>query len=160
MDKNPADREVIRSLAEQVVMRWLTKVGFEAVKFGHKGMDIIAIPPKSPRLGLTLKSRARLPGGSEPPSSSVKLFDPPGKARKNLRDACDAFGCEPWVAVYVETEDSADLYLTSLHNFDVKYGGNQWKMSDAYKARYARDPSVRHVGMKFDAKEWAWDEKR
>ena len=45
--------------------------------------------------------------------------------RRKLKAACEAFHCDPWVAVYVENAGSADLYLMSLEHFDKAYRTNK-----------------------------------
>ena len=44
-------------------------------------------------------------------STSVTIFRYGKRSddRRKLLDGCEAFGCEPWVAVYVETEQAADF---------------------------------------------------
>lgn len=69
--------------------------------------------------------------------------------------ACEVFGCVPWIAVYVETQNSADVLLTSLKIFDEKYRGKKklvdtWKMGDKNKDAYRQDIEVKHIGIKFD----------
>ena len=77
-------------------------------------------------------------------------------------DACQAFACEPWIAIYVETTDYAEVYLTSLANYDQKYRGREgraiddWKMTASYKDRYEQDDSVKHIRLEFRATNWTW----
>jgi hypothetical protein len=78
-------------------------------------------------------------------------------------DACEAFSCEPWVGVYAETSQSADLYLTSLKNCDEKkYLGREgkavedWKMGPNYKEGYEKDPDVKHIRIDFHRTNWSW----
>jgi hypothetical protein len=78
----------------------------------------------------------------------------------NLERACGAFACQPWLAVYVETERGGDLYFTSLDNFTLNYRSRKaatadWKMGADWRKRYAKDPNVVH--MRFDfATSGAW----
>ncbi len=79
-----------------------------------------------------------------------------------MNEACKAFGCEPWIAVYVETSSGADVFLTSLKNFDEKYRGGKrlavdtWKMGDKNKDAYGQDTAVKHIGIRFDLTTWNW----
>lgn len=83
----------------------------------HTGIDLLAFNPKTEkRIGISVKSRTRKSGDK---GSSVYLFKKDD--RKKLMDACKTFACEPWIAIYVETSNFADLYLTSLYNYDNKY---------------------------------------
>jgi len=72
------------------------------------------------------------------------------------------FECEPWIAVYVETPTYADLYLTSLENYDKRYRGQEktietWKMSKKYKEQYEKDRKVKHIHLEFEATNWDWN---
>ena len=118
-------------------------------------------PLTKQRLGITVKSRTRTLGTEE---TSVNIFSyrKAKNDRQKLLDACKVFACEPWIAVYVETSESADLYLTSLKNYDDKYRGGEgkaidtWKMTKKHKARYEEDPDVKHIRIEFHAKNWDW----
>ncbi len=112
----------------------------------HTGLDIVAYHPVTKRrLGITVKSRTRV-SGSE--STSVTIFKPKEGPRQKLRKACEAFACEPWVAVYVETDLSAHLYLTSLEHYDHKYrvaepaSQDTWKMGNLLTGQYLLDPEL------------------
>jgi len=131
----------------------------------HTGIDIIAYNlTTKQRLGITVKSRTRSAGKEE---AAVNLFSyQKGRDdRQKLLDACEAFGCEPWIAVYVECLDSVDLYLTSLKNYDEKYRGKEgkaidkWKMRRKDKVQYEKDTNVKHIQIHFQAKNWEWLEE-
>ena len=61
---------------------------------------------------------------------------------------------------------SADLYLTSLKNYDEKYRGKEskaidrWKMKKRDKERYEKDPEIKHIVIRFEAKNWNWLEEK
>ena len=80
--------------------------------------------------------------------------------RKRVLDACEAFAYEPWIAVYVETADSADVYLISLEHYDKKYRSKRaealdgWNMSRKSRDAYAADPDVKHLHIDFTAVHW------
>ncbi len=73
---------------------------------------------------------------------------------------CEAFGCEPWIAVYVETRDLADLFMTSLINYDAKYritkdkAIDDWKMSPRWMRAYEEDSEVMHLRVRFEPGHW------
>lgn len=112
------------------------------------------LPEKKLRLGITVKSRTRISGTE---SSSVYIFREKTNDRRKLLDACKAFECVPWIAVYVECDEDADLFLTSLANYDKKYRSKEkravdaWIMTGIQKAKYALDREVRHMGIEFKA---------
>jgi hypothetical protein len=81
-----------------------------------------------------------------------------------LLDACEAFNCEPWIAVYAECDTCADLFLPSLKNYDAKYsaGGESavdgWRMAEKHRREYEADPEVMHIRIEFMAENW-WGNK-
>ena len=163
IEKGTRYSEIIGNFGEGLILSWLSRSGFEACLVDHTGLDVIAYHKASKRrLGFTVKSRTRISGRDK---SSVNIFSfREGKDdRQKLMDACEAFGCqEAWIAVYVETVNSADLYLTSLKNYDMKYMSSKsraihdWKMGDKYTKMYGEDPDVKHVHMTFGTSRWDW----
>jgi hypothetical protein len=96
-------------------------------------------------------------------NDSVNLFSNQGGKddRQKVIDACKAFACTPWVAVYVEATNHADLYLTSLENYNAKYKGrgraiDAWNMSPKSREQYASDSAVKHIHIAFEARSWTW----
>lgn len=151
-------RKIVGNFGEYLVCSWLSRSGFEVCIIDHTGMDIIAYNPHTgKRLGITVKTRLRVRGTE---TGSVYLFREKKEDRQKLRDACEAFGCDPWVAVYVECEKGADLFLTGLKNYDRKYRPKQkravhgWGMTEEDRRAYAADSEVRHIGIKFSAENW------
>ncbi len=153
---------IIGKSGEYILCNWLSRSEFEVAIVDHTGLDIVAFNPKTEqRFGITVKSRTRVISKE---ADSVNIFSYRGHKndRKRLLDACKAFECEPWIAVYVETLNSADLYLTSLDNYDNKYGGksgrviDRWRMSSKYKALYQADKAVKHITANFNQDGWDW----
>jgi hypothetical protein len=126
----------------------------------HTGIDVVAYHPKAKqRYGITVKTRTRTrTHGTE--TVSVNVFSKRREDRKKVQSACEAFGCEPWIAVYVESECAADLFLTSLVNYDSKYRARDdgeidaWKMTDKQILVYAADAEIRHIHVAFADKNW------
>jgi hypothetical protein len=118
----------------------------------HTGIDVVAYKRGRGRLGIAVRSRTRV-GGQE--SSSVTLFNHGKDDRAKVKKACTVFACKPWIAVYVEAKDHADLYLTSLQHCDRKYRGrgdraiDDWKMNRERRDGYASDPNVSHIRFTF-----------
>lgn len=79
-----------------------------------------------------------------------------------MEDACSAFGCIPWIGIYVETTSNADVYLISLEHYLNKYQGRRkkviddWKMTDKHREEYRKDPEVKHIKIEFNQKNWKW----
>ena len=159
--KSTRHQKIIGGFGEQVICNWLSRSGFEVATVDHTGIDIIAYDPRSrQRLGLTVKSRTRSLGAE---NSSVNVFSyQNGKDdRSKVLAACRAFGCEPWIAVYVEATDRADVFMTSLANYDAKYRRtgraiDDWKMGPKHRESYALDSAVKHIGIVFDGGNWIW----
>ncbi len=160
IEKSTRHAKIIGDFGEILLMNWLSRSGFEVVHVDHTGIDIVAYNSRTKeRLGITVKSRTRTLGKEE---DSVNIFSYQNSKddRQKVIDACDAFGCIPWIAVYIETEGSADLYLTSLENYEGKYRIQEgkkiddWKMNKKYLHLYETDSLVRHIRIDFQMSHW------
>lgn len=120
--------KIVGNFGEYLVCQKLSRSGFQVCIVDHIGMDVIAYHPEGKkRLGITIKSRTKIPGKE---SESVYIFRKSDRAR--LTDACNAFGYEPWIAIYSERDEDADLFLTSLDNYDGKYRAKEKRAVDAW----------------------------
>jgi Holliday junction resolvase-like predicted endonuclease len=160
MDINKSSRhqEIVGKFGEQIVANWLSRSGWEVVLVNHTGIDIIAYHRKvGKRIGITVKSRTKIPRLD---TDSVNIFERKNKDREKLQAACEYFACDPWIAIYYEKKESADLFLTSLANYDRKYCGKRrraidaWKMTKKYPQLYASDPEVCHIHFDFKGNHW------
>lgn len=155
--KSTRHQKIIGQFGEHIICNWLSRSGFEVAIVDHTGIDIIAFDPlEKTRLGISVKSRTRNIGTEK---THVTIFRKDGKQK--LTDACSAFSCEPWIAVYVETADSADIYMATLDHYLENYGNPKasqisWKMSDSNKQRYRNDKNVFHLHVDFTPIQW-WD---
>jgi Holliday junction resolvase-like predicted endonuclease len=159
INKSTRHQKIVGDFGEYLVCNWLSRSGFEVTIVDHTGIDLIAYRPGEERLGITVKSRTRLPGTE---SSGVNIFKKP-QDRGKLNKACEAFACKPWIAIYVESEKTADLYLTSLANYDGKYRIDQnrkvdgWRMTGEEMEKYSTDTNVRHIRIEFTEQNW-WEQ--
>ena len=159
--KSTRHQKIIGNFGENIICNWLSRSGFEVVLVDHTGVDIVAYNPSTnERLGITVKSRTRNPG-TEHSSVNLLSYQKGKNDREKILKACSAFACKPWIAVYVETTHEADVYLTSLENYDRNYRSpgkaiDDWKMGPKDRKRYASDCEVRHIHLSFDAKSWKW----
>lgn len=159
IEKSSRHSKIIGEFGEAFLCNWLSRSGFEVTIVDHIGVDVIAYHPKTGRLGITVKSRTRVTGTE---AESVNVFLNRKNDRKKLLDACEVFGCDPWVAVYVETTKSAELYLTSLAHFDRTYRpkrtrvNDTWKMGEKQKRAYDVDKNVRHICIEFSVTNWTF----
>jgi len=161
--KSSRHQKIIGQFGEMIICNWLSRSGFEVTVVDHTGLDIVAFDPiTGNRLGITVKSRTRHADHEE---DSVNLFSyRKGKdQRQSLLNACRTFACDPWLAVYVETAEYAEVYLTSLSNYDSNHRGrsgraiDDWKMTKEAKAKYHSDSQVKHIRIDFRPMNWDWN---
>jgi len=162
IDKSSRHQKIIGDFGEAILCNWLSRSGFEVTVIDHTGIDIIAYNKRTgKRLGITVKSRTRCEGKED---ESVNLLSNLRKDRDRtkVKEACKAFACKPWIGVYVETTNYADIYLTSLEHYDKKYRKkdrvlDDWKMAEKYKKQYVSDEQIKHLHIKFEnLKRWKW----
>lgn len=140
-----------------MVANWLSRSGLEVVHVDHVGIDLVAFNPNTDkRLGISVKSRTRDLDRQNAPVRMLRLAH---GDREKLLHACDCFACEPWLAIYVEAADGADLFLTSMEHYDEKYGKKDtrvrsWKMDELTYEKYKEDPDVRHINFIFRGDHW------
>jgi Holliday junction resolvase-like predicted endonuclease len=159
--KSSRHSKIIGNFGENLICNWLSRSGFELAIVDHTGIDLVAYNPLTDqRLGITVKSRTRTVRMEE---ESVNVFLNKKDDRQKMLDACKAFASEPWIGIYVEATDSAEVYLTSLKNYDQKYRGKEgkaidvWKMKAKHKTAYEEDACVKHIRMDFCCTNWTWD---
>lgn len=157
--KSTRHNVIIGNSGERIVSNWLSRKRFEVAMVDHTGIDIIAQNPiTKERLGITVKSRARNTAKGE--RDPVNLFDVKSDDWHKTVNACTAFGCVPWVAVYVEAKDYGDLFLTPLANYEEKYCNKDakshytWKMTKKWLDKYEEDENVNHLHLIFQEKRW------
>ena len=108
--KSSRHQKIIGNYGENIICNWLSRSGFEVVIVDHTGIDIIAYNlTTKKRIGISVKSRTRN-SGTENDEVNILIYNKGKDDRKKLLDACKAFACEPWIAIYVETEKSANIY--------------------------------------------------
>ncbi len=150
--KSTRHQKIIGNYGESLICNWLSRSNYEVSVIDHTGIDIIGYNRKTgARLGITVKSRTRLRGTEK---TSITIFKD-NKSEKKVKDACKAFACEPWIGIYMEAAKEADIYLTSLKNYNSKYRklGNttgEWKMSGGFKEKYEKDSNVIHIHITFE----------
>ncbi len=160
INKSSRHSKIVGNFGENLICNLLSKSGFESVLVDHTGLDIIAYNQSIGRIGITVKSRTRNKGKE---GTSVILFKK--NDRQKLLDACNAFACMPWIAIYVETSDYADIYLTSLENYE-KYRNTKktvtdnWGMGAKNKQIYDSDKDVKHIRIDFKSQNWFEGTKR
>lgn len=161
--KSSRHQKIIGDFGEALLCNWFSRSGFEVTIVDHTGIDIVAYNKKTDqRLGVSVKSRTRVKGKE---NSSVNLlsYQKNKNDRQKIIDACEAFGCDPWLGIYIETYEAGDLYLLSLEYYDNHYRGSEgraiddWKMGQKYRDKYEADSEVRHIRMEFVNISWHLD---
>jgi Holliday junction resolvase-like predicted endonuclease len=151
--KGSRHSKILGDFGEFYVCNWLSRSGFEVARVDYTGLDLIAYHPKKKmRIGISVKSRMRRVGKE---NEDVNLFQDDSRKNK-FEKMCQAFNCEPWIAIYDEYRDAADLYLTSLDNYYEKYySGSKkisWSMSNVMKDKYDNDSKIMHIRIDFKQK--------
>ncbi len=161
--KSTRHQKIIGNFGEALLCNWLSRSGLEVTIVDHTGIDVLAYNTRTEqRLGISVKSRTRVKG-TEDDSVNVFSYQKGKNDRQKVLDACKAFAAEPWIAIYVELSDYADLYLLTLKHYDQEYRGKKeraiddWKMGPKYTAKYQADPKVRNIRMDFSGSAWSWE---
>ncbi len=142
ISKSTRHSKITGDFAEGLVLYWLSKYGFECARIDHTGIDLIARNPKTREImGISVKSRSRNPGTE---STSISI---PNENFVRAREACDAFGCLPYVAIVADTADIIRVFLTSMEHlleiWPARKTQSHWRMTPAALAKYAVDPQIK-----------------
>ena len=162
ISKSSRHSYIVGKFGEHLICNWLSRSGFEVSIVDHTGIDIVAYNPKTrKRIGITVKSRTRNIG-SETTSVTILRHNKKNDDLTKLKKACSTFNCEAWIAIYVETEKYADIFLTSLENYYKCYRTSTpitqdtWKMSPKHIDRYKCDPNIKYIRIVFQDMNWKW----
>jgi Holliday junction resolvase-like predicted endonuclease len=151
--KSSRHSKIVGDFGEALVLYWLSKDGFECARVDHTGIDLIARNRHTQELmGISVKSRSRSTGTQ---SASVNLshdgFD-------KAREACRAFGCQPYYAIVVDADGFIRCFLLSLARLEELAPGradmSYWRMSPAQLALYRSDKSIRFFELRETACNW------
>jgi Holliday junction resolvase-like predicted endonuclease len=140
--KSSRHAKITGDFAEDLVMYWLSKYGFECARVDHTGIDLIARNPHTQEvMGISVKSRSRNTG-TERTTLSIRN-DNFEKAVK----ACDAFGCKPYFALVVDTADVIRVFLMPMRHLlkiaPMNRSQCSWRMTDSCLSRYAADSNIK-----------------
>ena len=147
--KSSRHAKIAGDFGEMLVLYWLSKYGFECAKVDHTGIDLIARNPNTKeRMGISVKCRTR-DVGTEMDSVAIKKKD-----FDKIGNACEAFGCTPYLAMVVDAGKTIRIFITPIKHFLETYAGSGWKMSDGYLTRYAKDSEVMVFELNTETKRW------
>ena len=94
---------------EALVLYWLSRSGYEVCRLDHTGIDLLAYHRKTRRrLGISVKSRTRLPG-TERGAVYVRAKEFP-----RIAAACRAYAAEPFLGVVLDRVGKIEMHLMSL----------------------------------------------
>ncbi len=157
ISKSSRHSKIVGNFGEHLACNWLSRSGFEVSIVDHTGIDVLAYSKgMNRRLGVSVKSRTRVRGKE----AEAVIILQGVKDREALLAACVAFGCEPWLAIYVECETHGDLFFVSLENYERKYrvgkAVQSWRMNTSQIHKYTQDPEIKHIRIEFKSDKW-WE---
>ncbi|MCK4910668.1 MAG: hypothetical protein KAR83_03450 [Thermodesulfovibrionales bacterium] len=141
LNKSTRHSKITGDFAENLILYWLSKYGFECTIVDHTGIDIIARNPHTNELmGISVKGRSRDMGKEENYLQINK--DNFIKAEK----ACKAFECKPYFAIVVDSGNMIYAFITPMEHllelFPIKKTGAGWKMTTKWLEVYRNDPKI------------------
>jgi Holliday junction resolvase-like predicted endonuclease len=153
--KSSRHSKITGDFAENMVLYWLSKYGFECTRVDHTGIDLLARNDKNGELmGISVKSRSRNEG------KEGQYLSIPNENFKKVDDACIAFGCNPYFAIVVDEESSIKVYILSqiklLQYFPMKNKVSGWKMTKTWQQKYNEDKDIVKIEFEFGTKDW-WE---
>jgi Holliday junction resolvase-like predicted endonuclease len=141
--KSTRHAKIAGDFGEMLVLYWLSKSGFECARVDHTGIDLIAAKPNQ-RLGISVKSRTRLPGTEK---SNVNLYK---SHFSKIDQACRVFDCQPYLAIVIEAGETISVFIMptsrARDHCTTTDAGLYWQMSPIFLNKYASDEEV----MRFD----------
>lgn len=154
MEKSSRHAKITGDFGEALVLYWLSRSGFECARVDHTGIDLIARRPRSDeRLGISVKTRSRLPGKE---AESVNIGRPEEFAR--VEAACTAFQCIPYFAIVVDAAQRVSVFLISRahlqHLYPDRPGMVSWSMAPGRVKEYLADPLIQSIGFSTTSEAW------
>jgi hypothetical protein len=152
--KSSRHAKISGDFAEAFVLYWLSKYGYECARVDHTGIDLIARNTNEAEvMGISVKCRDRYEHQEHQP---VHLSS---DGFVKARAACEAFNCEPYYAIMVDTPTYVRCFLLSLAHLESIVGGSPgkvryWHMSDKHISRYTADPLIKGLTMETTACSW------
>lgn len=152
--KSSRHSKITGDFSEHLVLYWLSKYGFECARVDHTGIDLIACNPKTKeRMGISVKSRCRCEGKE---GQGVRIDV---KGMKSAMNACDVFGCKPFLAIVVDAGDRMRCFILPFGKFyelypQAKKRNVNWSMREKRLAKYDRIPDVKRFVLKSEEGHW------
>lgn len=146
--------DLLGKMGEYLAACWFSRAGWEVAHVDQVGIDLIA-SRGGRRVGVSVKSRYH---NEKMKGAGVNVFSGKKESRTKIMTICKEFGVEPWLAVYHETRDRAQLIVMSVATYDDPSKGyntrkpkapDDMKTAAAWLAQYRQDPDVGIVEFDF-----------
>ena len=99
ISKSTRHSKITGNFAENLILYWLSKYGFECAMVDHTGIDIIAWNSVTNELmGISVKSRSRNEG------KEGQYLSIPNENFEKVDLACKAFDCIPYFALVIDMQ--------------------------------------------------------
>jgi len=155
INKSSRHSKITGDFAEALVLYMLSKHGFECANIDHTGIDLLAKNPNTKELmGISVKSRSRNSG------KETEHMNIPNDNFEKVRNACIAFGCEPYFAIVIDRGESIIIFILSqIKLFEYAPQGKSvsiWKMGEKYMEKYRADKDIYLIEFKSKISNW-WE---
>jgi len=157
INKSSRHSKITGNFAEDLVLYWLSKYGFECANVDHTGIDIIARNPHTNELmGISVKSRSRNEGKE---GTYVSI---PNDNFDKVKRACKAFDCIPYFAIVVDEESKIKVFLLSMDELlKIHPSRNRvsaWTMGKKKIEEYYANPHIKVFEFSYKTHRW-WGER-
>jgi Holliday junction resolvase-like predicted endonuclease len=154
MEKSSRHAKITGDFGEALVLYWLSRSGFECARVDHTGIDLIAKRPRSEeRLGISVKTRSRVPGKE---AESVNIGRPEDLAK--VEAACVAFQCVPYFGIVVDAARRVSVFLVSKAHLEYLYPGHprmvSWSMAPGWVKKYLADQQIESLELSTNSERW------
>lgn len=153
VQKSSRHSKITGDFAENLILYWLSKYGFECAKVDHTGIDLIARNSITNELmGISVKCRSRNEG------KEGSYLSIPNDNILKIDNACKAFDCKPYFALVIDEEDTIKVFVLSkdklLSYFPMGQGVIAWKMTKAWIDKYNVDNEIIKIDFQYKTKNW------
>ena len=153
INKSSRHSKITGDFAENLILYWLSKYGFECAKVDHTGIDLIARNPITDELmGISVKSRSRNEG------KEGQYLSIPNDNFEKADNACKAFNCVLYFALVIDEESTIKVFILSKANlleyFPMGKEVVSWKMTKSWIKKYHKDKEI--IKIEFDYKTVDW----
>jgi Holliday junction resolvase-like predicted endonuclease len=150
--KSSRHSKITGNFAENLILYWLSKHGFESALVDHVGIDIIARNPSNNEvMGISVKMRSRKTG-------EKKAYQGiPLEHLEKVDFACKAFNCIPYLAFVSDEDNGIDVFILSKNKLLSLYEPTQTRVYFRYGEKYkdlVSDKEIVHIRFGYETKNW------